>query len=407
MAKFQPLKEFSFEPVEWPAWKERYERYCRASKLDAEGDSVRIDALVYTMGEKADKILKTFAYSTSEDKTKYDTILAKFSEYFVPRRNIINERCIFHSRKQAEHECIEQYYSDLYELILNCDYPDTIRDDLLRDRFVLGLCDGDMQRKLYMEHDLDIKKAVDMARQNELIKLQMKAQTPGVAVHEVTKSRGGQPPRGRGRGVDGRSRGGERGGFRGRGDNRQVQHDARNVHRDGSCDNCGYPRHKEGEKCPAWGKTCSLCSKRNHFRRKCRSKTVHEAVVYPEVACALRVCSPPAAIAVIQASSQTLICKALRIDSPSHAQMNKQRHKTWSFCLKYYILSKSNKIQRQVGGIFHLWQFLLEKIAHGRWPGIKKWRHVNKWKPWSFQLHCTVKPYFSVTKWKMHLLNAW
>ena len=124
-------------------------------------------------------------------------------------------------------------------------------------------------------------------------------------------------------------------------------------------------------------------------------------------ACALRVCSPPAAIAVTQAISQTLICKALRIDSPSHAQMNKQRHKTWSFCLKCYILSKSNKIQRQVGGIFHLWQFLLDQIAHGRWPGIKKWRNLNKWKPWSFQLHCTVKPYFSVTKWKMHLLNTW
>ena len=71
-------------------------------------------------------------------------------------------------------------------------------------------------------------------------------------------------------------------------------------------------------------------------------------------ACALRVCSPPAAIAVTQAISQTLICKALRIDSPPHAQMNKQRHNTWSFCLKYYILSESNKIQRQVGDIFHL-----------------------------------------------------
>ena len=83
-------------------------------------------------------------------------------------------------------------------------------------------------------------------------------------------------------------------------------------------------------------------------------------------ACALRVCSPPAAIAVTQAISQTLICKALRIDSPPHAQMNKQRHNTWSFCLKYYILSKSNEIQRQLGGIFHLGQFLLDQIAHGR-----------------------------------------
>ena len=93
------------------------------------------------------------------------------------------------------------------------------------------------------------------------------------------------------------------------------------------------------------------------------------AILAPKLrsrACVLRVWSPPAAIAVTQAISQTLICKALRIDSPPHAQMNKQRHKTWSFCLKYYILSKSNKIQRQVGVIFNLWQFLLDLIAHCR-----------------------------------------
>ena len=124
-------------------------------------------------------------------------------------------------------------------------------------------------------------------------------------------------------------------------------------------------------------------------------------------ACALWVCSPPAAIVVTPAISQTSICKALGIDSPSQAQMNKHRHKTWSFCFKYCILSMSSKIVRQMGGIFQLWQFLLDQIAHGRLPGIKKWRHVNKWKPWSFQLHCAVKPYFSFAKWKMYLLTAW
>ena len=86
MAKFQAPKEFSLEPVEWAAWRERYERYCRACKLDAEDDAIRIDALIYSMGDKADKIMKTFSYATGEDKTKYDTIISKFEEYFVPRR---------------------------------------------------------------------------------------------------------------------------------------------------------------------------------------------------------------------------------------------------------------------------------------------------------------------------------
>ena len=34
--------------------------------------------------------------------------------------------------------------------------------------------------------------------------------------------------------------------------------------------------------------------------------------------------------------------------------------------------------------------------------GLGSRNDTNKWKPWSFQLHCAVKPYFSVTKWKMH-----
>ena len=112
-----------------------------------------------------------------------------------------------------------------------------------------------------------------------------------------------------------------------------------------------------------WGTSYQNMKYQSSLRRRVitggseKAVRVSRRILAPKLtsrACALRVCSPPAAIAVTQAISQTLICKALRIDSPPHAQMNKQRHKTWSFCLKYYILSKSNKIQRQVGDIFHL-----------------------------------------------------
>ena len=153
---------------------------------------------------------------------------------------------------------------------------------MLRDRFVLGLNDSDMQRKLFMEQSLTIKTAVDMARQNELIKSQMRSQPASVVVHEVNKSRGRQVQRGRGNNI-GRGRGnhgnasGARpqvgAGYRGRGNAARSGAGGR----DKSCDNCGYPRHRDGEKCPAWGKTCGHCNKQNHFRRKCKSREVHAA----------------------------------------------------------------------------------------------------------------------------------
>ncbi|KAF6769327.1 hypothetical protein AHF37_09259 [Paragonimus kellicotti] len=41
-----------------------------------------------------------------------------------------------------------------------------------------------------------------------------------------------------------------------------------------SCQFCGGRHLRQKEKCPAYGKTCMKCRKRNHFARQCRSPTV-------------------------------------------------------------------------------------------------------------------------------------
>ena len=37
------------------------------------------------------------------------------------------------------------------------------------------------------------------------------------------------------------------------------------------CSYCGYSRHTSKQNCPAQGKTCKLCGKKNHFEQVCRS----------------------------------------------------------------------------------------------------------------------------------------
>ena len=263
MAKFLPPKEFSFSPGDWASWKERFERYCRATKLDGEEDKVKIDILIYNMGEKADRIFKTFVYDTDKGESceKYDIVLSKFEQYFVPKRNVIYERSIFHARTQSDTETVEQYYSDLHVLVGKCAYPEAVHEEMLRDRFVLGLRDKDVQCKLYMEEKLSISKAVDMARQTELIKQQMSAGASSV-VHEVRKQSKGNH----------QSQSSSKPSHSKHG-NKKPEQDRK---RDGSCDRCGYQRHKGNEKCPAYNKTCGRCHRKGHFRVKCKAKLVHE-----------------------------------------------------------------------------------------------------------------------------------
>ena len=64
-----------------------------------------MNTLIYSMGNEADDILRSFGLS--EDSKKYDTVVAKFESHFVKRRNVIFEWAKFNMRKQEEGEAVD------------------------------------------------------------------------------------------------------------------------------------------------------------------------------------------------------------------------------------------------------------------------------------------------------------
>jgi hypothetical protein len=90
--RFQPPEKFSFKPSDWEEWIEDFQRFRIASKLFKDAGAVQRDSLIYSMGSReAVKILKTLKFDEEkgEDDTKYDVLVAKFTEYFIPKRNLI------------------------------------------------------------------------------------------------------------------------------------------------------------------------------------------------------------------------------------------------------------------------------------------------------------------------------
>ena len=49
--------------------------------------------LIYTMGDEADDILRSFKL-IDEDAKKYSVVKAKFEEHFVKKRNVDEERLL-------------------------------------------------------------------------------------------------------------------------------------------------------------------------------------------------------------------------------------------------------------------------------------------------------------------------
>ena len=172
-ATFQVSAPFTFTFIraeEWQKWSRRFERFRIASGLTDKPKTAQINTLIYSMGDEADDILRSFALS-EEDGKKYDTVKGRFDSHFIKRRNIIFERAKFNMRRQQDGEPVDAFITALYGLAEHCGYG-PLHDEMIRDRIVVGIRNVALSEKLQLKADLTLERAVTEVRQSEAVKMQ-------------------------------------------------------------------------------------------------------------------------------------------------------------------------------------------------------------------------------------------
>lgn len=82
--------------------------------------------------------------------------MGKFEGFFKVRKNMIFERAHFNRRNQLEGETSEKYITGLYQLVDSCEYGD-LKEEMLRDRHVVGILDQELSKKLQLKADLTLQ----------------------------------------------------------------------------------------------------------------------------------------------------------------------------------------------------------------------------------------------------------
>lgn len=123
-------------------------------------------------------------------------------------------------------------------------YPD--QDDMVRDRIVIGVLDKTTQERLLRKPELSLQKALNFCRAVESSKTEPKALQNEMNVNELKREKSQNVTAGK---------------FL-----------TYNV-----CHFCSF-RHARG-KCPAYGKECAFCKKKNHFAFVCNRKAQNSVQV--------------------------------------------------------------------------------------------------------------------------------
>ena len=114
---------------------------------------------MYSMGEEAEDILKSFRLSDTEQKL-YKTVRGKFELFFVKKRTIFDWISFF-QRSQEEGEPVASFVNDIYALAKYCNRG-SLHDEMFKDILVASIHNKRLSKRLQLDGNLTLEKGCDM-----------------------------------------------------------------------------------------------------------------------------------------------------------------------------------------------------------------------------------------------------
>lgn len=292
--KIEKLKMDGNLAENWRRFKRYFNIYMTAGELNEKSHAVKINTFLNAVGEEAIEVYDTFTL-TADQKANYDEVIKAFDEFCKPKKNPVYERFVLNQRKQKEGEPFDTFLMDIKRLARTCEYGEN-EQEMLRDRIVWGVQDKKVQLRMLERNDLTYNQAIEMARQSESTKEQADTMNTSKAAsideirHSQNRNASSHVDNGRrnsnNKHGNNRNRNTSSNNSNNNSNGRSVSHTQQNqkekrqnkndVERNENnvCKFCNY-RHKFGTKnCPAYGKSCNICLKNNHFSSVCKQRNV-------------------------------------------------------------------------------------------------------------------------------------
>ncbi|KAL5244611.1 hypothetical protein ACI65C_012021 [Semiaphis heraclei] len=162
---FKPPPEINFcgnLSEVWKRWKQRYDLYVLATSTNTLPNEQQVAIGI--------ELYNTFNLSAT---VKVNEVIDQFEIYCNPRKIIVYERFKFFNAKQKPDQSIGEYIIELQTLSTSCEFME--KNNLCRDRLIVGLLDIGLQERLLRESNLTLEKDAEFCGTAEASRQQANA----------------------------------------------------------------------------------------------------------------------------------------------------------------------------------------------------------------------------------------
>ena len=235
---------------EWEDWLEAIEREFRYFKIINPLDK-KVALIIYG-GKEISRLEKSLPDPTGEDAeslNEYEKLRKKLNDYFLLKRNKHHARYIFLKSKPIAGEKTVTYATRLREKAQDCEFGSAAQCDERILEHLIQTIEHESLIQRCISKGWSLPQFLMEAGQIEDISFQMRDMKLGDKERQVARIDRNKRPE-----------------WKQKYGNRKSDTDIN------PCTFCGLKKiHQDRRSCPAYGKTCDLCHKPNHFASVCRA----------------------------------------------------------------------------------------------------------------------------------------
>ena len=115
---------------------------------------------------------------TEPDSNKIPDLIRLFTGFYMPKRNTYHNRGDFFWAKQTEDETPEKFWRQLIQIEKKCNFNTISAEELLISKYMTATTDEKLRDKILKEKTLEMKKIVELIKQNTYQKKNKKNTIP-------------------------------------------------------------------------------------------------------------------------------------------------------------------------------------------------------------------------------------